>query len=192
MKKKYDTRLLRCFNQDLFAVLIFILAIISGSIYALYIKDKDSTIFLMLNNYILMDMKTGFEIEKYLHTFYHYFKQLFMIWIFGLFAFTLPLSILAFFILAFSYAFTTTCVILTYGSKGIAAAFCIYGLQAVMMLAIGMYLQIISFRKRYSKSNNLFKDHVIPVMPILAGSCIISLTDILATNYLHKLAALFL
>ncbi|WP_069997445.1 hypothetical protein [Cellulosilyticum sp. I15G10I2] len=192
MKRKYGTRLKDYFTNDVIVVALFILAIISGSVYALYIKDRDSSVFLMLNNYILLDAKTSFQIEKVLSSIYGYFKQLIVIWLFGLFAFTLPLSLGAFFIMVFSYAFTTTCIILIYGIKGLMVAVFAYGLQAIIMLAIAMYLGISSIRKSSLKVPYVFGNNFLGIIPMAAGSCVIALLDVLTISNLHYIVTLLL
>ncbi len=192
MNRKHGTRLMNSLTSDMIVIVVFVLAVISGSIYALYIKDRDSTVFLMLNNYILLDAKISFQVEKVLGSIYGYFKQLVVIWLFGFFSLTLPLSIGAFFIMVFSYAFTTTCIILIYGLKGLMVAVFAYGLQAIIMLAVAMYLAISSLRKNTSKGAHIQGESVFRIIPMIVGSSIIALLDILAVGNLHHIVALLL
>jgi len=186
MKRKYGTRLIGYLTHDILIIGVFILAIISGSIYAIYVKDRDSTVFVMLNNYIVLDMKGTFEMEKYISAIYDYFKQLLVIWVFGLFRFTVPFSIMALFATVFSYAFTTTCAILVYGLKGIIVVLFAYGLQAIIIITISMYLVIDSLRKQSLKTAHSFSEHIIQIIPIAMGSCIVALIDVLTMTNLHN------
>lgn len=192
MKRKYDTSFRKHFTNDIVIIGVFILAVICGSIYALYIKDKDSAVFLMLNNYILLDMKQTFKMDKFINGFYDYFKQLLAIWLFGFFNFTLPISIIVLFIMVFSYAFTTTCTILVYGLKGLAVAFFTYGIQAIIMLTIGMYLVIASLRKKNVKTSHILSEHSLGIVPVIVGSCIVGVLDILTATNLHYITNIML
>lgn len=187
MKRKYSVRIRDYLTKDMIVIVLFILGIISGSMYAIYIKDKDSAVFLMLNNYMSLDTAGTFEMKKFLNSLYGYAKQLLVIWLFGLFYFTLPLSMMALFIMIFSYAFTTTCILLVYGLKGLVAALFIYGIQAILMITVGMYLEIASLRKSSIKMPRGLNECIVEMMPIIAGSCVISLLDMLIMANVHSI-----
>ncbi|MDF2612697.1 MAG: hypothetical protein K0S71_483 [Clostridia bacterium] len=192
MKRKYDTRYIKYFTNDIIVIGIFILAVISGCIYALYIKDRDSSVFLVLNSYMALNIKQSFEMQKFISGIYDYFKQLLVIWLFGFFYFTLPVSMVVLFIIIFSYAFTTTCAILIYGVKGLVIAFIAYGIQAIIMIAIGMYLVIAGLRQKNIKIVSILSDHSIGIIPVIMGSFLVSLLDVLAAANLHYMTSLIL
>lgn len=189
MKKKYGTRLIAYFAQDIWVIGVFVLGVVWGSVYALSIRNKDTSAFLMLNNYIFLDTGNNFQVEKIFNSIYAYFKQLFLVWVFGLLSFTIPLGLGVFFVMTFSYAFTTTCMILIYGLKGLMVALFAYGLQAIIILATAMYLSISSLRKNTSKVpvQGVYYN-VTGIIPVIAGSCMIALLDLITGSNLHAIA----
>jgi hypothetical protein len=192
MKKKYGTRLMAYLTQDVIVVVLFVFAIICGSMYALSMKDKNSTVFLMLNNYMLSDSEMTFKMERFIAGLYSYLKQLAVVWVLGFFSFTLPLSMAALFVMAFSYAFTTTCTIMVYGVKGLVAALVVYGVQAVIILGTALYLEIASLRLYTLKTTQLLNNQVFNIIPIIGSSCLVSLLDGWTASYGHTLAGMLL
>lgn len=192
MKKKYGTRLKSYLTHDIIVAVLFVLAIICGSLYALYVKDNNRTIFLMLNNYILSDDEMIFKMERFIGGIYGYIKQLTLIWVLGFFSFTLPLSMAALFVMVFSYAFTTTCTIMVYGAKGVAVALLVYGLQAVIILGTALYLEIINLRIYTLKTTHLPNTQVLNIIPIIGSSCLVALLDSWTAVYGHILTGVLL
>lgn len=192
MKKKYGTRLKSYLTHDIIVAVLFVLAIICGSLYALYVKDNNRTIFLMLNNYILSDDEMIFKMERFIGGIYGYIKQLTLIWVLGFFSFTLPLSMAALFVMVFSYAFTTTCTIMVYGAKGVAVALLVYGLQAVIILGTALYLEIINLRIYILKTTHLPNTQVLNIIPIIGSSCLVALLDSWTAVYGHILTGMVL
>lgn len=178
MKRKYGTRLMNFLTKDTLVVALFVLAIITGSLYALYIKDKDTAVFLVLNNYILSENKETLVSQKFITGLLGYAKQLLLIWTFGLFRFSVPLSMAVLYGMVFSYAFTTSCMVLIYGIKGLGVAVIVYGLQALIMITIGLYLAIMSIRRKDDlRRANTLSTYLFEALPIIAGSSVVVLLD---------------
>lgn len=185
MKRKYGTRLIQYVTKDILVIGVFVLAVIMGSLYGVNMKEQNETLLGVLNQYLLVDTKSVFQIDTVLNSVYGYFKQLVIIWLLGFFSFTIPFSLGAFFIMTFSYAFTTTCIILIYGFRGVMIAICTYGLQAMLIIGIAMYLGISSLRQKNAKVSQLINREALGIVPIVIGSCMLALLDVFTMTNIH-------
>lgn len=152
VKRYYDTGMSYLFGQGAIFITIFILGIVSGSIYSVCVRDN-SMLFFTINQYITLDYEASSKWEVMKDSFLVYGKNLIIIWAGGLFNVTLAISCIVFFIICFSYGFTTTCFVLIYGLKGICISILAFGVQAIIIIFIGMYLGNMGIR--YSVYNKI-------------------------------------
>lgn len=159
VKRYYDTGINYLFGQGALFVTIFILGIISGSIYSIAVRDN-SMLFFTINQYITLDYEAASKWEVMKDSFFVYGKNLMLIWVGGLVSLTLAISCIVFFIVCFSYGFTTTCFVLIYGMKGIWISMLAFGIQAIMVIFIGMYLGNMGIRYSVQNKMNGIKEYI--------------------------------
>lgn len=138
MKKYYVTKM----NNTIWFIIVFIAAALCGSLYALYIQNDSYDILFAINSCMAVrenDLK-HFEIFK--NAFLVYLKQLGIVWVATLNAFTIPIVFIIFFIIVFSYSFTASCFIMIYGVQGIWMCFKIFGVQAAAIILLIIYIGI--------------------------------------------------
>ena len=152
VKRYYDTGIHYLFGQGALFIALFILGIVSGSIYAVLVRDN-SMLFFTINQYITLDYEVSSRWEVLKDSVFVYGKNLMLIWVGGLFSLTLALSCIVFFIICFSYGFTTSCFILIYGFKGIGIGILAFGIQAIIIIFMGIYIGNMGIR--YSVQNKM-------------------------------------
>lgn len=171
VKRYYDTGIRYLFGQGAIFITIFILGIISGSVYSIYVRDN-SMLFFTINQYITLDYEASSKWEVMKDSFLVYSKNLVIIWAGGVFNLTLAISCIVFFVVCFSYGFTTTCFILIYGLKGIWISILAFGIQAIIIIFIGVYIGNMGIRYSVYNKMESVKDYV-KVLIIAGGAVII-------------------
>ena len=152
VKRYYDTGIHYLFGQGALFIALFILGIVSGSMYAVLVRDN-RMLFFTINQYITLDYEVSSRWEVLKDSVFVYGKNLMLIWVGGLFSLTLALSCIVFFIICFSYGFTTSCFILIYGFKGIGIGILAFGIQAIIIIFMGIYIGNMGIR--YSVQNKM-------------------------------------
>lgn len=110
-------------------------------------------------------------------SFFTYGKQVLFIWVFGLFALTIPLMGLIIGIQGFSYGFTTSLFVIKYNFKGLLLCFGAYGLQGAVFVYI-MYVlssEAISFVRKEAQVSP--KRYFINLLIALVGVGFIALYE---------------
>lgn len=139
MKRHYATSLYVLRGKELLITGIFIIGTLLGALYAISIRNNEA-LFFAVNQYLLCDTDTNLNLQTAKNSIILHGKQLITMWICGLFNITRVVSYALFFMIVFSYGFTITSFILMYGLKGILIAILTCGLQAVVIIFIGIYI----------------------------------------------------
>lgn len=176
MKKYYVTKM----NKTIWFIIMFIAAAICGTLYALYMQQDNYDLLLALNACMTIKENDISHFEVFRHAFSGYLKQVGIVWAATLNPFTIPVVMLIFFLIVFSYAFTASCFIMMYGIKGIWIGFKLFGIQAAAIILLIIYI---------GSNNPIFKNgskkdgkgstinHIIDIAILLSVISIISLLD---------------
>ncbi len=164
--------------------MLLILTILASIWYAFWVEERNIQTFEVLYTWFTQDyisvnlMSFSYIITKYL-------KKLSLIWLFGWFGLTIPLSWVLLFGMIFSYGFTTTALILLLGSRGMIIGMFSYGIQAILLLTIGIEILKRSI-DLVGKDRGQSRRHYIQLLiPLVGGSVIMTLLDLVVVNMLQ-------
>ncbi len=163
--------------KEMGGVLILVLAVFASVWYAFWIEGKNTQTFEVLYTWLTQDymsmnlMSFGYIVIKYL-------KKVFLIWLFGWFGLTAPLSWVLLFSMIFSYGFTTTALILLFGGRGIMIGMFSYGVQAILAVSIGIEILKSSMDLIGNARGQVKKQYVKLLIPILLVSGIMASLDL--------------
>ncbi len=159
-------------GQELVGV-IFVFGVLIGSIFCLFGKENRRTTFEILNGFLKLEKEGGIERGIFLKIVYHYFIQLFSIWLMGLFTLTVPLALFLLGQIAFAYSYTITTFLIGYGGRGLGISFLCFGLQGMFMMSLGITICLQALKNcgqgLKNKSNNYLW---IPVSIICNAICV--------------------
>lgn len=165
---------------------LLILAILSSVWYAFWVEKRNTETFQVLYTWFTQEylnmtlMSFSYLVTKYL-------KKLLLIWILGWFSVTIPLSCIILFGIVFSYGFTTTVLILLWGSKGMVLGMFSYGVQAILLLSIGFKIVGMSINLIPKRKINLRKRYIQLLIPLTVGVVVMALLDLGTVNMLKIL-----
>lgn len=106
-----------------------------------------------------------------------YSKQVLLIWLFGLFALTIPLIGLLVGVLGFSYGFTTSFFVIQYNLKGLLICLAAYGIQSTLFASIIFLLSMESIRYAQKEKTINFKTYVIYLLVAILLAIILALFE---------------
>lgn len=161
--------------------LIVIIAIVTSIIYAFWVEKRNTQTFEVLYTWYTQDY-TSISFMGFSYTVTKYLKKLLLIWLLGWFGITIPLSWMLLFSVAFSYGFTTTALLLLLGSKGVVIGMLSYGLQAIILLGIGIEILRKSIDLGAKYKENVKKYYIQLLIPLICGSVVITLLDLIGRN----------
>ncbi|MBP3889547.1 MAG: hypothetical protein J6F30_18150 [Cellulosilyticum sp.] len=133
-------------------LLLCVMAIIAGTLYAVYLKKNGSIDVGYVQEY-LVDSKGQKEmvLEEGIITYIFYFKKYAIIWLLGLISFSLPLVIILAGVNIFEYGFVLTSIYLTFGRSGFIIASRLFIFQGILLMI--MLLELVCF---VIKRNHVF------------------------------------
>ena len=128
-------------------LLLFAVAIIGGTLYAIYLKQNHALDMDYIQNY-LVDSKSdeGIVFESSLITFITYFKKYAIIWFLGIVSFTGPIAIVGALVNIFGYGFSVAALYLVYGTSGLLMAGQLFMIQGIVFAVL--LLELINFIMR--------------------------------------------
>lgn len=186
VKRYYDTSIQYLLGQGTIFIGLFIAGILAGSIYSINMREN-SMLFFTINQYITVNYEATSRWEVMKDSLMVHGKNLLLLWAGGAFNITLVLSFIIFFIICFSYGFTLTCFILIYGLKGLLIGVLAFGLQAVIIIFLSMYIGNIGIR--YSVYNRIqsIQEYSKLLMSIGIGVGIVAVIDAYVQPILQKI-----
>ncbi|ONI44500.1 hypothetical protein AN641_06865 [Candidatus Epulonipiscioides gigas] len=121
-------------NNRRFFLSIILLSSLCGTLYAIFIKDNTS---------LLYAINSFFDSSTYNISTLNVFRQAMITYLISLtLVFTgassknlLPLAVISFFYMIFSYSFTFTCFVILYGIRGVLVAILLIGVSSIGILA---------------------------------------------------------
>lgn len=173
MKRYYVTKM----NNAILFIIVFIVAAICGSLYALYIQKDSYDILFAINSCMAVKENDLRHFEIFKNAFMVYLKQLGIVWIANLNAFTIPIVIIVFFVTVFSYSFTVACFIMIYGMQGIWMCFKIFGIQSAAITLLIIYIGVNNPIFNSGLKKDSMTSHVINLITILSVISVVSLLD---------------
>lgn len=163
--------------------LILIIAIVTSICYAFWVEKSNTQTFEVLYTWYTQDY-TSVSFMGFSYTVTKYLKKLLLIWLLGWFSITIPLSWILLFSVAFSYGFTTTALILLLGGRGIVIGMFSYGIQAIVLLSIGVEILRKSIDLGDKHKGNVRKCYIQLLIPLVCGSVVVTLLDLIGRNIL--------
>ena len=125
---------------------LFALAIVSSTLYVIYLKHTEQLSTGTLQQY-LMHSETKFEMRHFISVFGVYFKRCMLVWIMGLFVFMTPLCFGLVFLYIFSYGFSIASLYICFGMKGILMGLLTFGVQCILMVSYLLHLEACILKK---------------------------------------------
>lgn len=169
VKRYYDTSIRYLLGEGALFVVLFIVGIVAGSLYAIYVRDN-SMLFFTINQYLTLDYQASSKLEVIKDSLLIYGKNLVFIWAGGLFNITLAISSIIFFSICFSYGFTTSCFILIHGLKGVIISLLAYGIQAIIVIFIGLCIGNIGIRYSVYKQMKGIQEYARALILVAIGA----------------------
>ena len=137
-------------------LLLFALAIVSSTLYAIYLKQNQRLELGYLEQYLhdssvsmKLDIKCGIQI------FIGYYKKYLIVWMLGLVSFLTPIVVVGTFLEVFAYGFSIATLYLGYGKEGVLIASCLFVLQGVIINVL-----LLELLNGILKKNQIFNVHV--------------------------------
>lgn len=133
-------------------LLLYAVAIIAGTLYAVYLKKNGGIDVGYVQEY-LVDSRGQKEmvLEEGIITYIFYFKKYAIVWLLGLISFLLPLVIILAGVNIFEYGFVLTSIYLTFGRSGFIIASRLFVFQGILLMI--MLLELVRF---VIKRNHIF------------------------------------
>ncbi|MGL6173052.1 MAG: hypothetical protein ACRC1P_00375 [Cellulosilyticaceae bacterium] len=186
VKRYYDTSIRYLLGEGALFIVLFILGIVAGSLYAIYVRDN-SMLFFTINQYLTLDYEASSKLEVVKDSLWIYGKNLALIWAGGLFNMTLAISSIIFFSVCFSYGFTTSCFILIYGLKGIVVSLMAYGIQAIIIIFTGLCVGNIGIRYSIYKQMKGIEEYARALILVMIGAGSAAMLDAYLQPLMQKL-----
>ena len=193
MKKHYAASLYALRGKEVLIMCLFVIGTLLGALYAISIRNNEA-IFFAVNQYLLCDTDATLNLQTAKNSIILHAKQLISMWICGLFNVTRVVSFTLFFIIVFSYGFTMTSFILMYGVKGILIGVLTCGIQAVVIIFVGMYIMqaSLSYTQRPGANNQPLKNYLQCLGIVIVGIAFSGLLDGFLYSFLNPIINLLL
>lgn len=127
-------------------LLLLALAIVSSTLYVIYLKHSEQLSPGTLQQY-LGQSEEKFEIQYLISVFGVYFKRCMLVWVMGLFVLMTPLCLVLVFLYTFSYGFSIASLYVCFGVKGILTGIVTFGIQCVLMVSYLLHLEACILKK---------------------------------------------
>lgn len=160
-------------KEEYVGILILLCAMITSSIYALYLEQNNIQSFQVLYNWMIQKNSKDITLEC---IFMSYSKRLLLLWGLGWIGGVLSIGVL--FCMMFAYGFTNASLIMIFGLKGAGFAFLCYGIQAIIILEFGMILIQKSQKLLKEKGRENQKEYLLLIFPMMILILLISYMDI--------------
>ena len=128
------------FEMKKSVLLLFVLTIVSSTLYVVYLKYTGQFSKEMLDQYV-MQKELLFEMRYFLGVFIGYLKKCLLIWILGGFSFLVPLSFIVAFIYVFSYGFSIASLYVCFGLQGLCMGGVTFGIQCMLIVSYLLCLE---------------------------------------------------
>ena len=139
IKSKSKVGTIDIYKSSVAVMMIFISSIICSSLYAVYLFRTNSLPQVEIAQYLT---NRGMNFRNFMPIFLMYAKRCLIIWVCGFAGFLVPLSFVFSFIYMFSYGFSITLLIITYGSYGLKLCATSFLAQGIVMIAVFIYLLV--------------------------------------------------
>lgn len=119
-------------------LLLCALAMISSTLYAIYLKQHHQLDMTYVNSYVVESVAGSKILDvKYLVVVYmSYIKRYLIIWLLGLVSFLTPLAMLGIFVNNFAYGFSIAAMYLSYGKEGLWMCAHLFVIQGVLFMVL--------------------------------------------------------
>src|SRR5574344_1388352 len=166
-----------------FLLIITIIAIISGSLLLILLKDNTkitvmSSIDTFFNNVINNTLDYHMSLKSCIITNILY---VLIIWLFGISIIGIPVILIIYFIKTFTLGFTIAAIISKYGARGIIYSFIYVFPHNILNLFILNILAIYGMIYSFNLMNSFFKKQVIDFKPIMNNYKYVLIVSILIT-----------
>lgn len=155
-------------------LLLFIFAMVSSSLYAIYLLKNNQLPNQYLSEYLAAGSST-WSTRHWLFVFIMYFKRCLIVWFMGLFTVMVPFGLCLVYIYIFSYGFSITWLLVNFGVNGIGRSIASFGIQGILMIGFLLCLSSVMVEK-----NKVFSEQIrasYPFYLILGlGVCIVIAT----------------
>lgn len=157
MRRKYERNYVpfKLYFPQVIVVFIFCIGILIGTFCANTLQINESNEITQLIEKFILNIDINSLSIPYLfrQSIFTHGKTIFLIWLFGLFFLTLPLTVLLVGVQGFSYGFTTSIFIIKYNIKGLLLCISAYGVQGSIFVCILFILAIesIQFSRKINK-----------------------------------------
>ena len=165
------------FREHRSVLLLLFVAIVSSTLYAIYVKEhQGDNVQLVLEGILKSD--TSLEAKSYqiLEVFVNYFKRYMIVWLLGVSGILLPVGIGVTFLNLFAYGFSMTTFYVFYGLEGIQTVFLNFGLQGVLFCTLLLKLSEY-FLQAKQKNTMKLKNEFIVLIYGIAGCLIITIME---------------
>lgn len=129
-----------CFKIKKSVLFLFVLTIVSSTLYVVYLEQMGQLSKEMLQQYVIQK-GMPFETKYFLGVFIGYLKKCILVWFLGWFSFFAPLSFVMAFIYIFSYGFSITSLYIGFGLEGVGISLLTFGIQGILMVSYLLYLE---------------------------------------------------
>lgn len=161
-------------------LLLCVMAIIAGTLYAAYLEKNGSVDVGYVQEY-LVDSKGQKEImlEEGIITYIFYFKKYAIVWLLGLISFSLPLVIILAGVNIFEYGFVLTSIYLTFGRSGFIIASRLFIFQGILFTIMLLELVHFAIKRNYIFTVGNMKSYITYLISGVIGCGIITFFEVL-------------
>jgi len=161
---------------------IFCVGIIIGSLFSNQLHNPTSSQMQEVEKLIesfIVNINVNNVPKSYLFTkaLVTYSKQIVLIWLFGLFAMTIPLIGLLVGVLGFSYGFTTSFFLIQYNLKGLLICLAAYGIQSTLFVSVIFLLSMESIRYAQKEKTINFKTYMVYLLVAILVAIVLALLE---------------
>lgn len=121
-------------------LLLLVLAIVSSTLYVVYLERTNQLPKEMLE-YYLVHKGAKFETKYFITVFGTYFKRCMFVWLMGLFTFLTPVCLMLVFLYVFSYGFSIASLYICFGFRGLLTGGLVFGIQCMIMVSYLLHLE---------------------------------------------------
>ncbi|MBE6021724.1 MAG: hypothetical protein E7231_00665 [Cellulosilyticum sp.] len=164
-------------------LLLLVLAIVSSTLYAIYLKQHQQMDLTYLEQYLKeSDLYIALDLKSISQVFISYFKRYVIVWLMGGIVFLAPAAIGISFMELFAYGFSMTSLYLEYGIKGVWMAGGLFLLQGTVFCVLLLEIVEVILKRKQFFSTEITKSYGVYLLKGVSGCVLVVLLEIIVTN----------
>lgn len=168
------------FSSKKSVLLLLLVAIVSSTLYAIYLKQKHCLDVSYIGQYWgASGSWDGLDVEKGMQVYWIYLKKYLIVWLFGTVSFLWPMVIGITFFDIFAYGFSVTALYLNYGKSGILIAGKLFMIQGIILTVLLLELLDYIIKKNQVFHSITIRSYMLYLVLGGIGCGIIALNEVL-------------